>query len=374
MSALYIHIPFCKKRCSYCNFDSQCNYSLQNTYIDAVCKELNLRSKQYADVTRLDTIFVGGGTPSSIDCKLLNKLFVAVKTNFQLSQNYEWTVECNPESVNEQLAKTLVQNGINRVSLGLQSCDNNTLQTIGRLHTAQQFATAVDVLQSVGITNLNADIILGLPEKLERVLDSISYASNCGVKHISLYALEVYEDSTMYKDIACGKYSICTDSDALCDMYDKCVNLLKQLGYNRYEISNFAQSGYQCKHNLVYWHADNYLAVGSSAHWYVKDKRYSNQSNIANYIKLIKSNQDVATCYEQLNTADKMQEFVMLGLRLNEGISLSQFEQKFGVNLLKQFSNISVMIDKGYLQLIGDRLKVADDKLYVLNSILAEIL
>lgn len=374
MSSLYVHIPFCKQRCKYCTFVSTLRADNMDQYISCLVAEGALRRSQFSHISKLDTIFLGGGTPSYLGAQRMRKLLDGIKSCWQLSDNYELSVECNPESVDMELAETLVQCGVNRVSLGLQSSNNSTLATIGRLHNVQQFDNAVGYLSQCGITNINADIILGLPESRQSFFDSLRHAVDIGVSHLSVYALEVHHNSAMYKEIKRGLYDVPSDEDYLCDLYDDALKLLSKAGYNRYEVSNFAKEGCECRHNLNYWQGGEYLGLGCAAHWYIGGKRYRNATNLDKYIESVDNGKRIEHCYECVDNAGKMQEKIMLGLRLAQGVDVEQFEGQFGVAPQVAFPRIADMIAKGMLIQANGTLTVAPDKMYVLNLILAEIL
>ena len=369
--ALYVHVPFCKQRCKYCTFVSCCDYNLAPSYFDALCNEIATKSRQ--DVV-LKSIFFGGGTPSSVDEIYLQKVFDTIYQNYQIDSNCEVTVECNPESLTQQRIKFFVKNGVNRLSIGLQSSNDNTLKNVGRIHTYQQFCDSVQMALSSGITNINADLILGLPENKQDFVNTLNTVVSLPITHLSIYALEVYPNSQLENEIKQGQLVVNQDEDYLANLYQLALQKLFSNGFDRYEVSNFAKNGYQCKHNLAYWQCDSYFGFGASAHGYMDGIRTENASDIAQYIAMASQNGCAVVDSNLIDVDEQMQEYVMLGLRLSQGINLQTFANKFNKTLFDAFPNVTKYLQLGVLQQDGNKLFVSPDKFYVLNEILTEIL
>lgn len=363
---IYVHIPFCKARCGYCAFSSCCDYSLQSPYFDKLFEEIEARADRSV---KISTIYLGGGTPSSVDTKYLDMLFAKLADCFDLSAVVEISVECNPESVTDDLLECLKRHNVNRLSFGLQSVCDDTLKRIGRIHRYADFERALCLAHKHGFENINADLILGLPEKIDDFSRSVDTVKGLPLTHVSVYALELHEDSPIYS-LCKTKYDY--DDDTLADMYDRAVEVLSNAGFNRYEISNFAQVGRECKHNLNYWDEGRYFAFGAAASGFVSDVRYTNPYDIKDYIatpinKLLAEG-------DKLTIDDQANEYAMLRLRLTDGVSLAEFKLRYGVDFTDFFPNAQRLVQQGLIILTGDRAYVPSDKIYVVNSILADLL
>lgn len=364
--SIYIHIPFCKARCSYCAFSSSTNYALADNYFKRLFAEIEYYSNKDVPIY---TVYIGGGTPSSVDKNLLNDLFDKLYSNFDLSRVEEISVECNPESVTEELLRCLKANGVNRLSFGLQSVNNSTLKRIGRLHDYAQFERALRLALQLGFDNVNADLIVGLPESAEDFYNSVETVAQLPIQHVSVYALELHEGTSLY-DLCKAQYPF--DDDELADMYDGACEILSKHGFNRYEISNFAKAGRECKHNLNYWQEGRYIAFGASASGFVGNIRYTNPYDMEDYLcaptKVLHHN------YQRISQHEQANEFVMLGLRLSSGVDLNEFQLRYGSDFFDFFPNARNLVNQGYLRVASGSVTVPPDKLYVVNSILCELL
>lgn len=364
--SIYIHIPFCKARCGYCAFSSNTDYSLQEAYFAKLYDEITF----FSDKTKpIYTIYLGGGTPSSVETKYLDRLFTSLNQHFDLSHVEEITVECNPESVTDVLLDTLKRNGVNRISMGLQSVNDATLKRIGRLHSYADFLNALQLACSHGFDNINADLIVGLPESAEDFVRSINTVVALHLQHISVYALELHEETALYSQLNGETF---LSDDQLADLYDEACGIFASNGLKRYEISNFAQSGKQCKHNLNYWQEGRYFAFGASASGFVGDFRYVNPYSICDY--LLTPTDCLHLSGDHISRFDQANEYVMLGLRLSSGVLLAEFNKRYETDFWKFFPKAAQLQDDGFLRVDGDRVTVPDDKLYVVNSILCELL
>ena len=363
---IYVHIPFCKARCGYCAFSSCCDYGLQEQYFNKLFEEIERFSDRSAEIK---TVYLGGGTPSSVDTEYLDKLFSRLRCSFNLSKAEEITVECNPESVNDKLLACLKRNGVNRLSFGLQSVNDDTLRRIGRIHRFADFVKAVELARKYGFDNVNADLILGLPEGFEDFRHSVEVVSRLPLSHVSVYALELHEDSAIY-GICKSQYNF--SEDELADMYDCACKELERAGFLRYEISNFAQAGRECRHNLNYWREGRYFAFGAAASGFVGNVRYTNPFDIKDYLTTPVNSMHISG--EEISRDEQANEYVMLGLRLSSGVPLAEFEQKYGKDFFKFFPNAQSLCERGFLAVEQGFVKVPADKFYVVNSILCELL
>ena len=335
-------------------------------YFDKLFGEIEFYGDKSVEIS---TLYIGGGTPSSVDKKLLKDLFDKLRAKFDLSNVVEVTVECNPESVTEELLRCLKANGVNRLSFGLQSVNDATLKRIGRLHDYAQFEQALKLARQLGFDNISADLIVGLPESTADFYRSVEVVAGLDLQHVSLYALELHEGTALYD--LCKAQNPFTE-DEMADMYDGACKILGKCGFERYEISNFAKAGHESKHNLNYWKEGRYFAFGAAASGFVGDVRYTNPYEIKQYLstetKLLHDDCEKLTKDEQAN------EFVMLGLRLSDGVSLNEFESSYGTDFFTFFPNARRLVELGFLQVASGRVIVPSDKLYVLNSILVELL
>ena len=361
--SIYVHIPFCKARCSYCAFSSNTDFGLQQAYFDKLFAEID---GAYKPETHISTVFLGGGTPSAVDDGYLIALFDKLRQHFDFSSDCEITCEVNPESGTRNKLRLLADMGVNRVSFGLQSMNDETLRKIGRLHTARDFLQAVDNAKKVGIDNVNADIILGLPESNESFMQTVENVCELPLTHVSMYALELYPETPLWQ----RRNECTTDPDRLADLYDMAVERLAKGGFARYETSNFARDGKQCGHNLNYWREGRYYGFGASASGFVCDTRYTDVRDINGYIAAdnLREEEQTVSRDEQAN------EYVMLALRLTEGVCLTTFTERYGSDFWQYFANARQLQSRGFLQQVGDSVTIPDDKVYVANSILAELL
>ena len=362
---IYVHIPFCKARCGYCAFCSCTDYRLTDAYFAKLYDEMTYFRNTDAQIA---TVYLGGGTPSSVGEDALNKLFYNLRVNFNLSHVSEITVECNPESVSESMLRCLKSNGVNRLSFGLQSVNDETLKRIGRLHSYSQFEQALNLARKLGFDNVNADLIVGLPESVDDFRNSVDVVSRLPLQHVSVYALELHEGTAFYEKYKTQQF----DNDTLADMYDYAVVALSNAGFDRYEISNFAKPNRQCLHNLNYWCEGRYFAFGASASGFIGDVRYVNPCDIQAYLAT-PTNQLHDDC-EIISHNDQANEYVMLGLRLSSGVSLDEFRQTFGKDFFDYFVAARGLLQQGFLFVSGGNVYVPSDKLYVVNSILSELL
>ena len=364
MAGIYIHVPFCRHKCSYCDFVSfpdKMEYA--EAYMACLYKELKMRGDELKDYT-FDTVYFGGGTPSYIPPKLILGAMNQIKKCFRLAKNAEITLELNPGTIGEAKVKTYLQAGINRFSIGLQTAIDSQLADLGRIHNARDYVYATKLLKG---QDFSTDVMLGLKNQTkEDVRKTIELAHACGSKHISMYALTVEDGTPIYTDYLNGELP---DSDEVAEMYEYGVKLLKELGYERYEISNFAVPGYESKHNLNYWKRGEYIGVGVSASSFMQGKRFTNTFDLDEYMKCVISGFYPAVTSEQVDEADAKFEFIMLALRTKYGVNMKEYKEKFNVSLAEDFPNALQKTAK-YLELDGDILRIKDEYLYVQNSVL----
>ena len=322
---IYIHIPFCVRKCLYCDFCSTADWSLQDEYVNALINEIKEYKGQEAD-----TVFIGGGTPTVLKNKLID-VIDAVKESFVLAENCEFTVEANPGTVDLSLLRKMKKAGVNRLSIGVQSFNDNELKALGRIHTAESAVKAFYLAREAGFDNINIDIMLSTPfQSMESVKNTLDIVKKLNPEHVSAYSLIIEEGTPFYNmELALP------DEDTERDIYHYTVSFLANMGLERYEISNFAKPGYECSHNTKYWKCDEYLGFGVAAYSYNDSYRYGNTDNIEYYIQ---GNKEVYR--EKIDDNEKLKEKFMLGLRMSNGV---KYEDEFK-------EKIDKLIDEGLLE------------------------
>lgn len=331
--SIYIHIPFCIRKCYYCDFTSFSNLNEKiPLYMNSLKTELELYREKLLAYS-IKTIFIGGGTPSAIEGRYIYDLLVHLYKNFNLSKDMEITIEVNPGTIDKEKAKIYKEAGINRVSIGVQTFNNRLLKSIGRIHEVEQIYESYKLLRKEKIENINMDLIFGLPNQtLEDVLFSIEEAIRLGVEHISHYSLILEEGTQFYNLNKKGKLNL-PDEDEERLMYHKATEYLVEKGYSHYEISNYALPGFECRHNLVYWDLLPYLGIGLGSHSYMENKRFFNTSNILNYIEKLGSKLLPIEGEEIINKSTEIEEYCILGLRKIKGIDKNEFKKRFNVEI-----------------------------------------
>lgn len=368
MPGIYVHIPFCRHKCSYCDFVSYPDkIGYAEAYMACLYKELKMRGEELKDYT-FDTVYFGGGTPSYIPPKLILGAMNRIRESFRLAEGAEVTLELNPGTIGENKAKIYREAGINRYSIGLQTAVDAQLEDLGRIHNARDYVYATKLLAG---ENFSTDVMLGLKNQTkEDVAKTIGLAAACGSKHISMYALTVEDGTPIYTDYLNGELP---DSDEVAELYDFGRKLLAEKGFERYEISNFAVPGYESRHNLNYWRRGEYIGVGVSASSFMRGKRFTNTFDLDEYMKCLISGFYPAVDCEEVSEADAKFEFIMLALRTKYGVSLSEYEKQFGSSLKDDFPQAFGKSGR-YLEEEGDRLRIRDEYLYVQNSVLMPFL
>ena len=331
--SIYIHIPFCIRKCYYCDFVSFSD-QLDNVkmYINSLIKELYLY-KDKLNNYKIKTIYIGGGTPSAIDAKYIYQILEYIYNNFRIRSEMEISIETNPGTIDLEKLKIYKECGINRVSIGLQTLNNNILKKLGRIHNASDFFQSYDMLAKVGFENINVDLIFDLPDQtIDMGVKDVETLVNLGVKHISFYSLIIEEGTLMHRLHQQNKLNL-LDEDSERKLYHYVKDYLKEKGYIHYEISNFALKGYQCNHNMVYWKIKPYLGVGLSSHSNLYRNRFSNTINLYDYIRILgKANLPIVE-EETIDKQTEMAEFCIFGLRLIEGINKKEFKERFNADI-----------------------------------------
>lgn len=334
MKSLYVHIPFCKQKCWYCDFNS---YSGKENLMDEYCEALKKELQSYS-FDEFQTIYFGGGTPSILPISKIAEILQLVKCSGEI------TIEVNPGTVDEEKLRHYRKIGINRLSIGLQATQDSILKEIGRIHTYQEFKEVYRLARKVGFTNINVDFMFGLPKQtVEKVEESIQEIAMLNPEHVSCYSLILHEP--IFQNLP-------SDEEER-KMYYRIQSLLKEAGYEQYEISNFAKKGRESKHNLCYWNQEEYIGIGAGASSYLEKKRYTNEKNIETYISKIEQKKIVYTIDEEQSLESKLKEYMILRLRLLEGVDVQKAYQKFKINVLEKFEKeINSMEKKGLLEKI----------------------
>ena len=375
---LYIHIPFCKQKCYYCDFVSYAkNEKFFERYIEALLEEMN----NFFDNNDIEikTIYIGGGTPSIIDAKYIEKIMNFFKEKDLLKKTKEITIEVNPGTVDEEKIKCYKKAGINRLSIGLQSTDDNMLKKIGRIHCYKDFLNTYKFAKEAGFDNINVDIMIGLPKQkisdVKNTLEKIINLEPEPPKHISVYSLIVEENMPIEKMINDGTLEL-PDEENERNMYWYVKNFLELNGYNHYEISNFAKDGYESIHNSDCWKQKEYIGFGVAAHSFINDVRFGNTSNLDEYLrncenKDFEDNRIIDEVEKDLFSNE--QEFMLVGLRMIDGVSIQEFKNKFGENPIFVFkSELSKLVEDGLLMVDFDKIKLTNRGLDLANLVWEE--
>lgn len=363
MKGLYIHIPFCKQKCKYCDFVSfPCMEELADKYINA----LKIEAEKYRG-EKVDTIFMGGGTPSILNPKQIKEVAKMCFDVFDVANNYEFTTEANPGTIDDDKISAMLNGGINRISVGVQSFNDAELKKIGRIHDAKTAYNTICHLNKRGFENINVDIMTALPSQtFESLKNTLDTALTLPIKHISAYSLIIEDGTPIEKEYSKGLLDI-PNEDTDREMYMYTVDFFYKNGFKQYEISNFAKDGYECRHNVKYWTSEEYIGLGTASHSYIGNYRFYNTYEIKEYIG--GAEKEVV----ELTENDKIAEFMITGLRMRIGVSEKDFKSRFGKNIKDVFgSEFDKFIKLGLMQYDGERYSLTLDGINVSNSILCE--
>lgn len=365
MAGIYIHIPFCKSKCTYCDFASYPNeIGKAELYFACLYKEMRAKLSLYKDKV-FESVYFGGGTPSYVKPEYIYGALKLIYSECNLTKDAEITLEVNPGTIDESKLKVYKNAGINRYSVGLQTANDTTLFDINRIHDKQKFIDCMNLLKGY---NVSVDVMLGLPsEDFYDVKNSIDLATsfdNC--KHLSLYTLKAEEGTPMYTKYLNGELP---SDDEMASLYEKSVEYLKEKGFTRYEVSNFCKGNYYSRHNYNYWQRGEYIGFGVSASSFMNETRCTNTESIDNYVHCILLNKVAEVYNEKIEGFERNSEYVMLKLRTTHGISLKKYKEIFCSDFLSDYSE-AIKKNKDYLEITTDRIKIKDKFLYVQNSIL----
>ncbi len=364
MSGIYVHVPFCKQKCTYCDFASYPReIGKAESYFACLYREIEGRSKQYPGRV-IDTVYIGGGTPSVVPAKFIAGAIRQIKKCFHVRETAEITIELNPGTVDAEKIKEYKSVGVNRFSIGLQTGYDDQLKKLNRIHTAKDFLECCNLLKG---ENISADILIGLSEQtLDQVKKTVDLAIAGGVSHISVYALTPEVGTPIYTNYLNGEL---LSDDEVADIYDGIRAYLKDKGFNRYEVSNFAKDGFRSRHNQNYWKRGEYIGVGVSASSFMDGRRFTNTFKIDEYMNAVIYNKSPEISSDIIEDADARFEFIMLALRTTDGLNINEYNQKFSSDFKSEYKE-QLNKKAQFLELVGDNLKIKDEYLYVQNDII----
>ncbi|OGW19882.1 MAG: hypothetical protein A2X55_10945 [Nitrospirae bacterium GWB2_47_37] len=386
---LYIHIPFCIKKCAYCDFYSIPLNSprIAEDYINALCNEIKLRTlssttkwpaakRPLADIR---AVYIGGGTPTILNEKDISKILDTIRNQYSVGPEAEITIEANPKTITSKKAGALLKAGINRISIGVQSFIDGELSTLGRSHSAADAVNAVRDVRNAGFKNISLDLIYGIPS-LNQISDfksqirnreySLQKALELNPEHISAYELTPERDTPLYEDIQEGRI-IMPDEDVIAEMYYSAIDTLTSRGYKHYEISNFAKPGYECIHNLNYWDRGEYLGVGAGAHSFFNDKRACNVKDVSRYIEIVNNGKIPATEETEITGDEALKETIFLGLRKTEGVDISTMPVKKKMLIKKAADELA---SHGLVESENNILRLTRKGLLLSNEVIVRVL
>ena len=366
---LYIHVPFCRQKCLYCDFCSVAGAEgeLVEKYVSALCRCLEINS-QNAKGYKVDTIYLGGGTPTVLSASQMERVLDSCFGGYSVTPDAEITSECNPATGSPEYFSDIRKMGVNRISIGLQSMQDGELRALGRIHDKNGFLDTFGAVRDAGFDNVSVDIMYGIPEQtIHSFEDTLKKIVDISPEHISAYCLKVEENTPFGK---MGDKLVLPNDDVTSDMYELCNSVLGGAGYARYEISNFSKQGRESRHNLRYWLGEEYIGIGAAAHSYFDGERYAISPNITAF-----ANGEFILCdREKISLEDRMTEYVMLRMRLSRGASAKEFRQLFGRQLLDEFCEAKRFIQSGHILFDSDCLRFSEKGIFVSSYILSEIL
>lgn len=373
---IYVHIPFCKSKCGYCDF---CSHPPQSGEIDRYLNAVMLNMQDFAGAAQgytVDTVFIGGGTPTLLPKKQMKALIECIRTSFKLEKDAEFTVEANPGTVDKGYLRSLVSMGVNRISFGLQSANDKELRALGRIHTRDEFVESFKAARSAGFRNINVDLMYGIPhQSAESFAETLAFVKMLAPEHISVYGLKIEEGTPFYE-----KRDILPlpDEETEYKMYRKAHTVLEAAGYKHYEISNYARRGFESRHNKRYWLDEKYLGFGVAAHSYFKNQRYAYTDDMEEYMHEMEHPHDMAAILSECTDIDvftQETEYVMLRMRLFDGVNLADYRAAFGKDFaVKYGEKLKRYIDGGFVTVDARRCAFTVKGMYVSNYILSELL
>lgn len=369
MAGVYLHIPFCESRCVYCGFFSSTLMHRREAYVSALCREMELR-RNYLQGERIETVYLGGGTPSTLTAGQLQRLFSHIYKVYNVANDAEVTIECNPDDVTPEFCNALRTLPVNRVSMGAQTFSDARLLFLRRRHKSGDVARAVENLRQAGVRNISVDLMFGFPHQtLEEWRDDISKALQLRLQHVSAYSLMYEEGTPLYRMLEAGRVEE-TDEELYRQMYDTLIDMLTQNGYEHYEISNFCLPGYHSRHNNAYWNGTPYIGLGAAAHSYDVRTRSWNVSDIDKYINDIMLGTLLSES-EEIDTTTRYNDRIVTALRTREGISIDSMSVKEREYLMHQ---AQPFIDASLMRLRDGHISLTREGIYISDTIMAELI
>ena len=367
--AVYLHVPFCEQICHYCDFNK---FFLENQPVDeylSLCEKEIQHTVAAFPTEEVNSIYVGGGTPTALTTAQLKKLLKAVKENFSIGADYEWTVEVNPGSADLEKFKMMKEIGVNRLSIGAQTFDKGLLQKIGRDHQPHDVEETINSAREAGLTNLSVDLMFGLPgQTMEQLQSTLEQVVALPIEHISAYGLKVEEKTVFYQLWRKGKLTL-PGEDIEADMYEELCRQLSNAGFQQYEISNFAKPGCESSHNLTYWKNEEYYGIGAGAHSYVGGTRRINHGPLPKYMKAVKETGFPYREEHKVTLKESMEEEMFMGLRKLSGVSKEDFLRKYGMEIKEVFSKLPDLTEAGLLEEDKTSLKLTEKGLILGNEV-----
>lgn len=376
VKGMYIHIPFCHQICFYCDFNKVFFKDQPvDAYIESIGKELALWKQQGALNEPLETVFLGGGTPTALTPEQLQRLLDLVHQYVPMAKDVEWSSEANPDELTREKMEVLYKGGVNRLSMGVQTFDQDLLKRLGRTHANEDVLRAVETAREIGFSNISFDLMYGLPgQTMAQWDETLERAFAFGMPHFSAYSLIIEPKTVFYNLMVKGKLNTVTE-DLEGDMYERLMDEMEKHGLHQYEISNFAKPGHESRHNLLYWDNEEYIGVGAGAHGYVNGVRYSNHGPLKKYMEPLESGERPVLDATQVSVKEQMEEEMFLGLRKTAGVDIAHFEEKFGAPLETVYGEILQNEKaKGNLAVEQGRVKLTHKGRFVGNEVFEQFL
>lgn len=375
-NALYVHIPFCEHICHYCDFNKVFLHGQPvEQYLTALEDEME-RALQNRDVPIIDSIYIGGGTPTALSVEQLNRLLTSVRRSFpRISEQVEWTVEVNPGGDLRDKLQVMFDNGVNRLSIGAQTFDETLLHKIGRTHNQTDVIETVEQAKHIGFTNLSVDLMFGLPgQTMDMFKQTLESAWKLSVEHFSAYSLKVEEKTVFFNMQRKGKLQLPPEEEEV-NMYKLLIEQMNEHQYFPYEISNFAKKGFESRHNLTYWNNDEYFGFGAGAHGYVDGVRYANVGPVTKYIQLIHNKKQPIIESHSISLREAMEEFMFMGLRKRKGVEKNLFFKRYGQSIADVYGEkIKTLKEKGWLEETEDCIRLTETGLFLSNEVFEQFL
>lgn len=369
---LYIHIPFCIKKCNYCDFNSyNLDLSKKVRYLDDLYKEMEM----YKTDKVIKSIFIGGGTPSILKAGELEELFENIYKNYKIADDAEISIECNPGTMSVEKLKSLKKSGVNRLSIGLQAVQQNHLEYIGRIHTYKEFVKNYNDARNLGFDDINIDLMYSLPnQSMDEWKETLELVEGLNPTHISAYSLILEEGTELFSMYENKDFEL-NDEIIDIDMYRYAIDYLASKGYHQYEISNYSKDGFECEHNKGYWRCDHYIGLGAGAAGYIGEIRYKNVDSLEEYHDYIKNKEKPIAEKDDLADKDKIEEKIIMGLRMNEGIKFEDFKNEFKIDFTNIYSEqLKVLFERGLINKNAEGFSLTQKGREISNSVMVEFI